>query len=63
MDNEAKQDHLPDDQRIFDLVRQGANAAIASTSADVARQSEAIKYLEEVTRQVDIPYIGSYYST
>jgi len=47
---------------LFELVAGAGNASIVEYSEAIDRQVTAIRRLEEVTRQVDLPYIGSYLS-
>ncbi|CAN5596951.1 hypothetical protein BH09GEM1_BH09GEM1_24710 [soil metagenome] len=49
-------------ESIFIRMEQGANAAVLRQSAQIFEQSGAIRELAEITRQVDLPYIGSYLS-
>jgi hypothetical protein len=50
------------EQRVFELAVEGANASIVTTTQEIDRQAEAIRQLDEITRQIAVPYVGGYYS-
>jgi hypothetical protein len=47
---------------VFAYLTEAPNAAIAIQVAEVDKTTAAIRELEEITRQVDTPYVGTYLS-
>lgn len=47
---------------VFAYLTEVPNAAIAVQVAEVDKTAAAIRVLEEITRQVDTPYVGTYLS-
>lgn len=45
---------------VFAKMHESMNAAVLADTEKISAQSEAIRQLEEITRQVETPYIGSY---
>lgn len=47
---------------VFAYLTEEPNASIAIQVAEVDKTTAAIRALEEITRQVDTPYVGTYLS-
>lgn len=47
---------------VFKLMESGENAHVLVQVREISKQSEAIRKLEEITREIDSPYVGSYLS-
>lgn len=48
------------DARVFELMSEGQNAPTFKIVALINEQSEKIRRLDEVTRQIDTPFVSSY---
>jgi hypothetical protein len=60
--SEARNEKELDYESIFVRLEEGANIALIEQSALIFEQGGAIRQLAEITRQVEMPYIGSYLS-
>jgi hypothetical protein len=65
MADQRKEDEVQgaDASSVFAYLHSDKNAAIAIHVAEIDKTTQAIRELEEITRQLDTPYIGSFFSS
>jgi hypothetical protein len=48
--------------RVFVLLEHPDNAQAVAETARIARETESISRLEEITRQIDQPFLGTFFT-
>jgi hypothetical protein len=61
MDRPTKFD-VQENAMVFALLEAPENAQVLEATAAIARESESIRRLEEITRQIDQPFLGTFFT-